>query len=86
MLHYLGNSFRPLVDGAPVARNECGGVRASRKGWIAGDRDSLICTSRDRPFSVQVRSGSKLQIQLFSYHRMWPGKKNHYLENNLALI
>jgi len=26
MLQYLGNSFRPLVDGAPVAWSECGGV------------------------------------------------------------
>jgi len=30
MLQYLGNSFRPLVDGAPVAWSECGGVRSEK--------------------------------------------------------
>lgn len=43
MLQYLGNSFRPLVDGAPVADSASVGVCAHRERvGIAGDRPSNL--------------------------------------------
>lgn len=87
MLQYLGNSFRPLVECAPVARTECGGVR-SEKGLARLGIDPLICTSRGGPHlgsSPTARGQSFKYSSLATSDRMWSVKRiNCYPKNDFV--
>lgn len=83
MRQYLGNSFRPLVGDAPVARCECGGARFEKGLDRSEDRPSnLYFPARRGSFlRSDLALGSKFQMLRATFDRMWSVKRKKYRED-----